>query len=56
MQTALRTANDTTNYVNIYEDSVKVGSNNICLNGKKLTIATSAPSGPATGDVWINIG
>ena len=56
VQTALRTANDTTNYVNIYEDSVKVGSNNICLNGKKLTIATSAPSGPATGDVWINIG
>ena len=56
VQTALRTASDTTNYVNIYEDSVKVGSNNICLNGKKLTIATSAPSGPATGDVWINIG
>ena len=56
VQTALRTASDTTNYVNIYEDTVKVGSNNIYLGGKKLTIATSAPSGPATGDVWINIG
>ena len=56
VQTALRTADATTNYVNIYEDSVKVGSNNICLDGKKLTIATSAPSNPAIGDVWINIG
>ena len=56
VQTALRTASDTTNYVNIYEDTVKVGSNNIYLGSKKLTIATSAPSGPATGDVWINIG
>ena len=56
VQVGLRTADDSTNYMLITSDSIKFKSNNIQLNGKKLTIATSAPSNPATGDVWINIG
>ena len=53
----IRDANDNMpNYINLYPDTVRIKSNNIELGGKRLTIATSAPSGPATGDVWINIG
>ena len=53
----IRDANDNMpNYINLYPDTVRIKSNNIELGGKRLTIATSAPSGPSTGDVWINIG
>ena len=56
IQLALRTADASDNYIAMYADTTKFKQNNIYLGGKKLTIATSAPSGPATGDVWINIG
>lgn len=53
----IRDANDNMpNYINLYPDTVRIKSNNIELGGKRLTIATSAPSNPTTGDVWINIG
>ena len=53
----IRDANDNMpNYINLYPDTVRIKSNNIELGGKRLTIATSAPSNPSTGDVWINIG
>ena len=53
----IRDANDNMpNYINLYPDSVRIKSNNIELGGKRLTIATSAPSNPSNGDVWINIG
>ena len=53
----IRDANDNMpNYINLYPDTVRIKSNNVELGGKRLTIATSAPSNPNTGDVWINIG
>ena len=53
----IRDANDNMpNYINLYPDTVRIKSNNIELGGKRLTIATSAPSNPSNGDVWINIG
>ena len=53
----IRDANDNMpNYINLYPDTVRIKSNNIELGGKRLTIATSAPSNPSSGDVWINIG
>lgn len=53
----IRDANDNMpNYINLYPDTVRIKSNNVELGGKRLTIATSAPSNPASGDVWINIG
>ena len=53
----IRDANDNMpNYINLYPDTVRIKSNNIELGGKRLTIATSAPSNPSDGDVWINIG
>ena len=56
IQLALRTADASDNYIAMYADTTKFKQNNIYLGGKKLTIATSAPSNPASGDVWINIG
>ena len=53
----IRDVNDNMpNYINLYPDTVRIKSNNIELGGKRLTIATSAPSNPSNGDVWINIG
>ena len=56
VQLALRNASDGVNYLNIYDSSIRIGCDNIYFNGKKFTIAASAPSNPANGDVWINIG
>ena len=48
------------NYINIYPDLTytkyyyKSGSNFIMLKGKKLYIASSAPSDASTGDIWID--
>ena len=53
-QVALRTSDASSNYVNVYDNTVKIKSNNIHLDGKKFTIATSAPSSPSKGDIWIN--
>ena len=55
VQLALRTADATTNYLTIRTDTVNFGSP-IVVKGHKLTIDSSAPSNPDTGDVWINIG
>ena len=55
VQLALRTADATTNYLTVRTDTVNFGSP-IIVQGHKLTIDESAPSNPAKGDVWINIG
>ena len=55
VQLALRTADATTNYMTVRTDTVNFGSA-IVVQGHKVSIATSAPSSPSTGDVWINIG
>lgn len=55
VQLALRTADATTNYLSVRTDTVNFGSP-IVVQGHKLTIQESAPSNPAKGDVWINIG
>ena len=55
VQLALRTADATTNYLTVRTDTVNFGSP-IVVKGHKLTIDESAPSNPAKGDVWINIG
>ena len=55
VQLALRTADATTNYLTVRTDTVNFGSP-IIVQGHKLTIDSSAPSNPDTGDVWINIG
>ena len=51
VQVGLRDSSSTKNHMSIYDDTVRFGSNNITIGGKRLTIATSAPSNPATGDV-----
>lgn len=55
VQLALRTADATANYLSVRTDTVNFGSP-IVVQGHKLTIQESAPSNPAKGDVWINIG
>ena len=48
-------------YITMYKDHVNISKeirssvNRIELDGHYLTISTSAPSGPSTGDIWIDI-
>ena len=48
-------------YMTIYKDHMNINkpihlsSSYMELNGNKFSISTSAPSGPSTGDIWIDI-
>ena len=55
------TASSLKTYVNMYPNYVytnkpiQSAANYIELGGKKFTISTGAPSGPSTGDIWVDI-
>ena len=56
----LNTDGTNLNYFNLYDEYINVPkelrcSENIRVNGRRLSITASAPSSPATGDIWIDI-
>lgn len=48
-------AKATGQYANLYAETLTTTGSFIKINGKKLSISSSAPSSPATGDIWIQI-